>query len=220
MNNLIVNQPCSSIWSVSLWPMSESRGCTVVSNLTGSHGSQNTKHKPRPVKNRIWTAHHFFISESVCYRKLDYWTRAVSGAAALPQWILQTQHGKLKQGNLVELGAAQVSGATNSPKILRSLTAAAGSGVSVQMKVGIGPPAPLEWPLHAVTPLTSGTPLITKPIPQSSTSILAFPFAVSSIIHDWRVCSVCTLTRALIHQGSITWEPPVLRAIPGNCSVL
>lgn len=75
---------CSLIWSkcftyffgpISLWPMAESSGCTVSSNLTGSHGSQNTKHEPRPVKNCIWTAHHFFISESVCYRKLDYWTR-------------------------------------------------------------------------------------------------------------------------------------------------
>lgn len=75
---------CSSIWSkyftyffgpISLWPMAGGSGCTVSSNLTGSHGSQNTKHEPRPVKNCIWTAHHFFISESVCYRKLDYWTR-------------------------------------------------------------------------------------------------------------------------------------------------
>lgn len=138
MNNL----PCSSIWSVSLWPVWESRGSTVMSNLTGRHGSQNTKHKPRPVKNRIWTAHHFFISESVCYRKLDYWTRAVSRAAALPQRILQAQHGKLKRGDLVGRGAAQVSEARNLTKILRSLTAAAGSGVSVRMKVGIGPPAP------------------------------------------------------------------------------
>lgn len=135
------NLPCSSIWSVSLWPMSESRGCAVMSNLTGRHGSQNTKHKRRPVKNRIWTAHHFFISESVCYRKLDYWTRAVSGAAALPQRLLQAQHDKLKQGDLVGPGAAPVSKARNLTKILRSLTAA-GSGVSVRMKVGIGPPAP------------------------------------------------------------------------------
>lgn len=84
---------CSSIWwkcftyffgPISLWPMAEGSGCTVSSNLTGSHGSQNTKHKARPVKNCIWTAHHFFISESVCYRKLDYWTRAVYGAATKP----------------------------------------------------------------------------------------------------------------------------------------
>lgn len=136
------NLPCSSIWSVSLWPMSESRGCTVMSNLTGCHGSQNTKHKSRPVKNRIWTAHHFFIIESVCYRKLHYSTRAVSGAAALPQRILQAQHSKQKQGDLVGWGAAQVYEARNLTKILRSLTAAAGSGVSVRMKVGIGPPAP------------------------------------------------------------------------------
>lgn len=101
-------------------------------------------------------------------------------------------------------------------EIFRSLTGI-GSGVSVWVKEGMGASCPLEWPSHATTLHTSRTPLITLP-PSSYQSL---PSRLWFLPLSMSACSVlCTLTRALIHQGYITWEPPALIAIRCNCSAL
>lgn len=168
------------------------------------------------VKNNIWTAHHFFISECVCWRKLDYWTRPVYWAAA--RWHATCKHhtASLFRRPEIYLGSTPVSQIRPSwTEILRSLTGV-GSGVSVWVKEGMGASCPLEWPSHAMTLHTSGTPLITLP-----PSYQSLPFRLWFLPLSMSACFVlCTLTRALIHQGYITWEPPALLAIPCNCSAL
>lgn len=141
----------------------------------------------------------------VCCTKLDYWTRAVCWAVARCHTKVQTRRGfpglvwpKVPSSVNWNLKTFDRRCRIRCSSLSRGRYFRGGWGALAPFSEPCMPGSPSNY--HPCTPLS--------PYQSSSSRLCFFPLSMSA----WPV--LCTLTRALIHQGYITWEPPELRAIP------